>query len=67
MVKMYDLNKAKTVAESISTLNKGEIEMLAEIMVANNIADDLEFYLSASKFDKKVTKLLDNDPSFGVA
>ena len=67
MVKMYDLNKAKTVAESISTLNKGEIEMLAEIMVANNIADDLEFYLSVSKFDKKVTKLLDNDPSFGVA
>ena len=67
MVKTYDLNKAKTVAESISTLNKGEIEMLAEIMVANNIADDLEFYLSASKFDKKVTKLLDNDPSFGVA
>ena len=67
MVKMYDLNKAKTVAESISTLNKGEIEMLAEIMVANNIADELEFYLSASKFDKKVTKLLDNDPSFGVA
>tara|TARA_B100001939_G_scaffold346751_2_gene366272 strand:+ start:832 stop:1035 length:204 start_codon:yes stop_codon:yes gene_type:complete len=67
MVKMYDLNKAKTVAESISTLNKGEIEMLAEIMVANNIADDLEFYLNASKFDKKVTKLLDNDPSFGVA
>ena len=67
MVKMYDLNKAKTVAESISTLNKGEIEMLAEIMVANNIADDLEFYLNVSKFDKKVTKLLDNDPSFGVA
>tara|TARA_B100002019_G_C21015592_1_gene472161 strand:+ start:175 stop:378 length:204 start_codon:yes stop_codon:yes gene_type:complete len=67
MVKMYDLNKAKTVAESISTLNKGEIEMLAEIMVANNIADDLEFYLAAGKFDKKVTKLLDNDPHFGVA
>ena len=67
MVKMYDLNKAKTVAESISTLNKGEIEMLAEIMVANNIADDLEFPLAAGKFDKKVTKLLDNDPSFGVA
>ena len=57
MVKMVDLNKAKTVAESISTLNKGEIEMLAEIMVANNIADDLEFYLAAGKFDKKVTKI----------
>ena len=67
MVKMYDLNKAKTVAESISTLNKGEIEMLAEIMVTNNIPDDLEFYWAAGKFDKKVTKLLDNDPHFGVA
>ena len=67
MVKMYDLNKAKTVAESISTLNKGEIEMLAEIMVANNIADDLEFYLAAGKLDKNITKALDNDPHFSVA
>ena len=67
MVKMYDLNKAKTVAESISTLNKGEIEMLAEIMVANNIADDLEFYLAAGKLHKNITKALDNDPHFSVA
>ena len=67
MVKMVDLNKAKTVAESISTLNKGEIEMLAEIMVANNIADDLEFYLAAGKLDKNITKALDNDPHFSVA
>ena len=67
MVKIVDYNKANAVAQSITHLNKGEIEMLAEIMVANNIADDLEFYLAAGKFDKKVTKLLDNDPHFGVA
>ena len=41
--------------------------MLAEIMVANNIADDLEFYLAAGKLDKNITKALDNDPHFSVA
>ena len=69
MVKMYDLNKAKTVAESISTLNKGEMkkDVTAEIMVANNIADDLEFYLKTGKFDKKSQNYLTMTPSFGVA
>ena len=62
MVKMYDLNKAKTVAESISTLNKGEIEMLAEIMVANNIADDLEFYLPQVNLIKKSQNYLTMTP-----
>tara|TARA_B100000902_G_scaffold364592_1_gene384685 strand:+ start:41 stop:244 length:204 start_codon:yes stop_codon:yes gene_type:complete len=67
MVKIVDYNKANAVAQSITHLNKGEIEVLAEIMVDNTIADDLEFYLSAAKLDKNITKALDNDPHFSVA
>ena len=52
MVKMTNIEKSSTVAESIARLNASELQILAEIMVNKHIADDLEFLLLNAKAEK---------------
>jgi len=52
MVKMVNIEKSSTVAESIARLNASELQILAEIMVNKHIADDLEFLLLNAKAEK---------------
>ena len=49
MVKMVNIEKSRTVAESIARLNTSELQILAEIMVNRHIADDLDFLLLNGK------------------
>ena len=60
MVKMVNIEKSRTVAESIARLNTSELQILAEIMVNRYIADDLEFLLLNAKAEKLREKTQEN-------